>query len=88
MRVLFSFRYFISGGLERLIRILILQKRNYVRQAHHCLELYISRLLLLDKKRVDNIISDEEFAMSIFSLWAWSVVLLLNAVRDTLTKQW
>lgn len=29
--VKFSFRYFICGGMERLVRILILQKRNYVR---------------------------------------------------------
>jgi hypothetical protein len=27
--VKFSFRYFICGGMERLVRILILQKRNY-----------------------------------------------------------
>lgn len=36
------FRYFICGGMERLVRILVLQKRNYVRQIWLCLERYFT----------------------------------------------
>lgn len=78
------FRYFICGGMERLVRILILQKRNYVRQIWLCLERYFTT----HKTSILNYITSFWWWVAFFfSLWDWYAVLFLNVVLDTLTKQ-